>query len=180
MDPACEPAHAQLMKLFVRCGRRSDAMRQYKACVDAMQRELGARPGPELNALLKDIQQSEPAVAPDMDQAPGANSLREDHSPVDRERPSVAVLPFANLSTDEDWSISSEACKAAYDGLDAELRDALETAAARIRALSLEFLRHSRTGRLSWPNRFTATMRSVTPIRLRCSSAVCDRNSAPT
>jgi TolB-like protein len=102
MDPACEPAHAQLMKLFVRCGRRSDAMRQYKVCVDAMQRELGARPGPELSALLKDIQQSESAVEPDMGQAPAVASLREEHLRGDRERPSVAVLPFANLSTDED------------------------------------------------------------------------------
>ncbi|NNC52884.1 MAG: histidinol dehydrogenase [Erythrobacter sp.] len=57
-----------------------------------------------------------------------------------RERGDKALVEYTkrfdqhNLSTDEDWSISKEACKAAYDGLDAELRDALETAAARIRA----------------------------------------------
>ena len=57
-----------------------------------------------------------------------------------RERGDGALVEYTrrfdqhNLSADEDWSISKEACKAAYDGLDAQLREALETAAARIRA----------------------------------------------
>ncbi|MGE5952788.1 MAG: histidinol dehydrogenase [Qipengyuania vulgaris] len=57
-----------------------------------------------------------------------------------RERGDSALVEYTkrfdqhNLSADEDWSISKEACKAAYDGLDAELREALETAAKRIRA----------------------------------------------
>ncbi|MBY6128178.1 histidinol dehydrogenase [Qipengyuania aquimaris] len=57
-----------------------------------------------------------------------------------RERGDKALVEFTtrfdqhNLSSDEDWGISKEACKAAYDRLDTELRKALETAAARIRA----------------------------------------------
>ncbi|WP_100260823.1 histidinol dehydrogenase [Qipengyuania seohaensis] len=39
-----------------------------------------------------------------------------------------------NLSSDGDWSISKQACEKAYHAIDAELRDALETAATRIRA----------------------------------------------
>ncbi len=38
------------------------------------------------------------------------------------------------LSTDEDWVISTEQCRAAYDALESDLRDALELAATRIRA----------------------------------------------
>lgn len=38
------------------------------------------------------------------------------------------------LSSDTDWAISAEECKAAFDALDADLRDALTLAAARIRA----------------------------------------------
>ena len=38
------------------------------------------------------------------------------------------------LSNDGDWVITAEACREAYEGLDAELRDALELAAERIRA----------------------------------------------
>lgn len=57
-----------------------------------------------------------------------------------RERGDGALVEYTkrfdqhNLSADQDWSISKEACKAAYDGLAAELREALETAATRIRA----------------------------------------------
>ena len=57
-----------------------------------------------------------------------------------RERGDSALVEYTarfdqhNLSSDEHWSISKEACKTAYDRLDAELREALETAAARIRA----------------------------------------------
>jgi histidinol dehydrogenase len=39
-----------------------------------------------------------------------------------------------SLSQDANWQITPEACEAAYDALDPELRDALEFAAARIRA----------------------------------------------
>ena len=38
------------------------------------------------------------------------------------------------LSTDEDWIVSADQFRAAYDALEPELRDALELAAARIRA----------------------------------------------
>ncbi|MBX7534780.1 histidinol dehydrogenase [Qipengyuania sp. GH1] len=57
-----------------------------------------------------------------------------------RERGDGALVEYTrrfdqhNLSSDADWSISKEACRAAYDGLEPDLREALETAAARIRA----------------------------------------------
>lgn len=57
-----------------------------------------------------------------------------------RERGDSALVEFTkrfdqhNLSGDADWSISKEECKEAYDRLDGELREALETAATRIRA----------------------------------------------
>ncbi|MBD2842333.1 histidinol dehydrogenase [Erythrobacter rubeus] len=38
------------------------------------------------------------------------------------------------LALDEDWVITPERCKEAYDGLDTELRDALDLAAKRIRS----------------------------------------------
>ena len=38
------------------------------------------------------------------------------------------------LSQDADWQIDLEECRAAYEALDSDLRDALETAAGRIRA----------------------------------------------
>ena len=57
-----------------------------------------------------------------------------------RERGDNALVEYTkrfdrhNLSSEADWSISKDACEAAYRGLDADLREALDTAATRIRA----------------------------------------------
>jgi DNA-binding SARP family transcriptional activator len=55
LDPARESVHRDLMRLFERQGRRGDALRQYRLCVDALQRELGLEPRPETRRLYQDI-----------------------------------------------------------------------------------------------------------------------------
>jgi len=65
LDPARESVHRDLMRLFERQGRRGDALRQYRLCVDALQRELGLEPGPETRQLYRDIVRSaQPHAAP--------------------------------------------------------------------------------------------------------------------
>jgi TolB-like protein len=95
MDPACEPAHRHLMKLFARSGRRSDALRQYHVCVDALERELGAEPSAETKTAYEEILNPECLV----------DSTETGHvlvtPPQEGEAPVVAVLPFENLSTRE-------------------------------------------------------------------------------
>ena len=56
MDPACEPAHAMLMRLLAGRGQRSDALRQYQTCVEALRREIGSAPGfeQEMQRMLAD------------------------------------------------------------------------------------------------------------------------------
>jgi histidinol dehydrogenase len=57
-----------------------------------------------------------------------------------RERGDAALAEYTarfdshRLAQDDDWCIPLAACREAYDALDPELRDALETAASRIRA----------------------------------------------
>lgn len=46
----------------------------------------------------------------------------------------TARFDHYDIATDSDWTIAPEACEAAYKALDAELREALDLAAARIRA----------------------------------------------
>ncbi len=96
MDPACEPAHRHLMELFASIGRRSDALRQYHACVDALERELDAEPSTETKIAYEAILNVEGNV----------DSTEPRHSDVmplgEGEAPMVAVLPFDNLSTQED------------------------------------------------------------------------------
>ncbi|ABC62611.1 histidinol dehydrogenase [Erythrobacter litoralis HTCC2594] len=49
-----------------------------------------------------------------------------------------------NLTNDNDWMIAPDQCKAAYDALDADLRDALQLAADRIQAYHEDQLPHDR------------------------------------
>lgn len=97
MDPACEPAHRKLMGLLASNGRRSDALRQYKTCVDALERELGAAPSPETNAAYRAILNVD---GNDVASTAGRHSS----APVSpgSDRPMVAVLPFDNLSSEDD------------------------------------------------------------------------------
>ena len=96
MDPACEPAHRHLMDLFAGVGRRSDALRQYQACVEALDRELGAEPSAETKTAYQAILN----VAGQVD----ATTSREEAAtpPREGEAPIVAILPFDNLSPQED------------------------------------------------------------------------------
>ena len=97
MDPACEPAHRKLMELLASGGRRSDALRQYQACIDALERELGAEPSSETQAAYTAILNS------------GGRAVESKATPrshtwasLKSEGPMVAVLPFDNLSGEED------------------------------------------------------------------------------
>ena len=96
MDPACEPAHRHLMELLASVGRRSDALRQYHACVAALERELDAEPSVETKSAYETILNVKGLVDSTEPRHFTATSLREGEAPM------VAVLPFDNLSTQED------------------------------------------------------------------------------
>ncbi len=97
MDPACEPAHRHLMELLERIGRRSDALRQYEFLTDALSRELGTAPSPETTAVYEGIRDGSATGARREASPPVTPPL-----PAERELPTVAVLPFENLSGDDD------------------------------------------------------------------------------
>ena len=61
LDPAREAAHRELMRLFEGQGRRGDALRQYRLCADALQRELGVEPDAETRRLYREIIRARPA-----------------------------------------------------------------------------------------------------------------------
>jgi TolB-like protein/predicted Zn-dependent protease len=94
-EPADENAHRQLIRALAAQGRRSEALRQYQRCADALRRELGAGPDAETQALHRELR------APQGGEVADAPSLRESSSGGGR-APAVAVLPFDNLSGDGD------------------------------------------------------------------------------
>lgn len=92
MDPASETSHRQLMDIFATIGRRSDALRQYKLCAEALERELGASPSSETRAFYENLCQT------DSSQVRTVSKTPTPAMPKKYDRPSVAVLPFENLS----------------------------------------------------------------------------------
>jgi len=111
LDPLLESAHRSLIRLCLRSGRREAALRQFQECARILNQELGIAPAEETQRLAAEINR-EPAVrgAPDSAAAQSiAQRSWETASvalPSDKidlsslDKPSIAVLPFANLSGD--------------------------------------------------------------------------------
>jgi TolB-like protein len=100
LDPACEQAHRWTMELLASSGRRSDALRQFRICTDALERELGAEPSAETVEVYERIR-----GAGDESSDAGAvtvSDTRDEASSSEAQPPSIAVLPFDNLSAEED------------------------------------------------------------------------------
>src|SRR5262249_37464424 len=64
LDAANEQAHRELMRLFERQGRRAEALRQYRLCIDALQRDLGVEPEQETRRLYQSIVRAERVQPP--------------------------------------------------------------------------------------------------------------------
>ncbi len=60
LEPWCEEAHRQLMRLLALDGQRSAALAQYEICRRALTEELGVEPTAETVALYERIQAAEP------------------------------------------------------------------------------------------------------------------------
>lgn len=55
IDSWIEEAHYGLMRYYMRTGKRGLALRQYQRCVEILQQELGAEPGPAIQGLYQRI-----------------------------------------------------------------------------------------------------------------------------
>jgi len=62
LDPAREPVHRILMRLYMTLGRRSAALRQYNLCVSALLREFHAPPSAETIRLHREIVRQRPSL----------------------------------------------------------------------------------------------------------------------
>ena len=55
LEPGNERAQRELMECLARLGRHTDALRQYRVCVEALRRDLDVAPEPATEALYRDI-----------------------------------------------------------------------------------------------------------------------------
>jgi TolB-like protein/DNA-binding SARP family transcriptional activator len=114
IDPLQEGVHRSLMRLYNEIGNAAQALRQYVACEKVLRRELGVEPEDATKELRRVILRSRNVAAPKADDK--TEPARDDRfsrpngietpSEADvsvttpSDRPSIAVLPFSNLSGD--------------------------------------------------------------------------------
>jgi TolB-like protein/Flp pilus assembly protein TadD len=90
-DRLCEPVYRALMRLHAGMEERSVALKIYATCRDALKQDLGVAPEARTEELYRDILTDRPTSTA----APLEGRTEAD-------RPSIAVLPFSNLSGDPD------------------------------------------------------------------------------
>jgi TolB-like protein len=88
-DRLCEPVYRALMRLHVAGGDRAAALKLYATCRDTLKQELSITPDLQTETLYRDILTERPAAS---------DTAAEPVS----DKPSIAVLPFDNLSRDSD------------------------------------------------------------------------------
>jgi DNA-binding SARP family transcriptional activator len=92
-DRLREPLYRALMRLLARQRDRAEAMKAYANCRDALKEDLGVAPELETEQLYRDILTDRLAAPVAFASVPeGANETAE--------RPSLAVVPFSNISAD--------------------------------------------------------------------------------
>src|SRR5215471_1799689 len=55
LDPLSEIGQRALIRAYAQAGRRGEALRQYKSCIETLQRELGVTPDAETQSLADEI-----------------------------------------------------------------------------------------------------------------------------
>jgi len=92
LDPLREAGHRALMQAYAEQGNAALALRQYETCRDLLRRELDVAPGTETEELRRKILRHEATPAASSGSAQEVLTLPD--------KPSIAVLAFANMSGD--------------------------------------------------------------------------------
>ena len=109
LDPLREEGHRLLMRLLASSGNRSAALKQHERCVQVLRDELGIAPEAETAQLAAAIRAGR-SLAPEPSELPASRPADErETAPVPLtaptgpplpDKPSIVVLPFANLTGD--------------------------------------------------------------------------------
>ncbi|TIU05684.1 MAG: adenylate cyclase, partial [Mesorhizobium sp.] len=101
-DPTAEAAHRALIRIHAHRGHENAALRQFELCRTALKKQLDAEPEAQTSSLAASLQSRERTGH----QRPGPSSgvaapaqMRAVQARHD-DQPSIAVLPFQNLSGD--------------------------------------------------------------------------------
>lgn len=92
-DRLREPLYRALMRMLASDNKRAEALKLFGQCESSLAQDLGVKPAPETEKLYRDILASQPA---------GNNDAVKIATPSASERPSIAVMPFQNISGQPD------------------------------------------------------------------------------
>jgi len=99
LDPLQEHVHRMLMRLYAAQGRPDAALAQYERCERELANQLGVKPDVETETLMR-------AIKARRRETPARADFKASHALPDK--PSVTVLPFANLSSDREHGFFAE------------------------------------------------------------------------
>ena len=100
LDPYRESSCRLLMGLHASAGDRAEAIRRYQACERLLRDELGVTPASETIALLEEIKRGDSRKVASSAMGAQKPATSGPNPPPLPDRPSIAVLPFDNLSGD--------------------------------------------------------------------------------
>ena len=109
LEPLKEQTHRTIMTLYVANGEKAMALAQFRTCKEVLLHELDTGPDPETQALADSIALRDVSVSKELQQH-SAQISEETASPIslavnpDKNVPSIAVLPFVNMSGDAEQS----------------------------------------------------------------------------
>ncbi|NNF24159.1 MAG: hypothetical protein HKN63_05050 [Rhodobacteraceae bacterium] len=101
LDPLQEHVHRSLMRCYAEQRRFDAALGQYEQCRRELQEQLGVDPEPQTQALVQSIKAQRRKPGP----PPAPQASPKPSEPGAAQKPSVAILPFANLSGDPDQDL---------------------------------------------------------------------------
>ena len=99
LDPLREASHLFLIKAYADSGERSMALQHYSVCRDLLKSELNVQPGYDIEQFRLSLTTGGHSVSKPSQSAP-PKPLSQNSDAKHHEKPSIAVLPFANLSND--------------------------------------------------------------------------------